>query len=443
MTEESPSTKATAPNFLIERMRADWNSRAAEDARFYIACGRRSEPDAQFQRHALEVVTRVRRDFHWLSPSKPTSARRFLEIGCGVGRLMQHLAQDCGEIHGVDISDEMITRGREFLSSIPHAHLHVAKESDLRAFADSSFDLVYSYAVLQHLPAKELFWRYIAEAFRVLAADGLFVFQFNGSDEERSAYDTWAGVTIPAEPVILACQMAESRIRSIEGQGTQYVWITAQKSSGALRITDHLLRIDEVIGADDRRGIIAAEGPMGFLSVYLRDLPLSFCDVTELSIDISGRVEPANYVGGYDRKGRRQINAFVPQGVSVGAAELVLKWRNQPISKAYPVRVVPAPVAEPRVVALTDGVELSRANVVVCGWAKLWLADITDPNQLQIAIGGVAAPEVTSVCENKRERRYQVNVRIPDTIDSGTVTLQAKVGAVDLPAVEFTVIRNV
>jgi hypothetical protein len=198
-----------------------------------------------------------------------------------------------------------------------------------------------------------------------------------------------------------------------------------------------------VIGADDRRGIIAAEGPMGFLSVYLRDLPLSFCDVTELSIDISGRVEPANYVGGYDRKGRRQINAFVPQGVSVGAAELVLKWRNQPISKAYPVRVVPAPVAEPRVVALTDGVELSRANVVVCGWAKLWLADITDPNQLQIAIGGVAAPEVTSVCENKRERRYQVNVRIPDTIDSGTVTLQAKVGAVDLPAVEFTVIRNV
>jgi|KBSSwiStaDraftv2_1062776.scaffolds.fasta_scaffold16274_5 SAM-dependent methyltransferase len=442
MTGDSPSITASASSDLIGRMRADWNSRAAEDARFYIACGRRSESDARFKSHAAEVISRIRRDFHWLSQSKPLSARRFLEIGCGVGRLMEHLAQDCGEIHGVDISDEMVAQGRKFLSAVPHAHLHVATESDLRAFADSSFDLVYSYAVLQHLPAADLFWRYIAEAFRVLAPGGLFVFQFNGSDDRRDAYDTWAGVIIPAEPVVLACQMAESRIRSIEGQGTQYVWITAQKSTDASGGKDRLVRIDEVIGADDRRGIVVADGPKGFLSLYVRDLPLSVCAVTELSVDISGEVAPANYVGGLDRKGRRQINAFTPQGLQIGAAEVVLKWRNAPIAKAYPIRVIPAPAAEPRVVALSDGLELGLRNTVVCGWAKLWITNLVNADQLEISVAGMVAPEIDSFCEDKRERRYQVNVRIPDTVEPGTVTLQARVRDVTLPPVEFTLVRN-
>jgi hypothetical protein len=197
-----------------------------------------------------------------------------------------------------------------------------------------------------------------------------------------------------------------------------------------------------VIGADDRRGIVVADGPKGFLSLYVRDLPLSLCDVTELSIDISGLVAPANYVGGPDRKGRRQINAFTPLGLKSGAAEVVLKWRNAPIAKAYPIRVMPAPAAEPRVVALADGLELGRANVVACGWAKLWIVDIENPDQLEISVAGMAAAEISSICEDRQQRRYQVNVRVPDSVEAGTVILQARVGDVTLPPVEFILVRN-
>ena len=60
----------------------------------------------------------------------------------------------------------MIRLGRERLAGVSNAHFHVTIESDLRAFADHSIDVVYSYAVMQHLPHRNLFWRYLKEAFR-------------------------------------------------------------------------------------------------------------------------------------------------------------------------------------------------------------------------------------------------------------------------------------
>ena len=33
---------------VLERMRADWNSRAGEDANYYVAFGRREQDDEEF-----------------------------------------------------------------------------------------------------------------------------------------------------------------------------------------------------------------------------------------------------------------------------------------------------------------------------------------------------------------------------------------------------------
>ena len=139
---------------------------AREDPRFYVAFGRRQQADEEFAASAAGVLRRIGEEFVRLEP--PPRARRFLEIGCGLGRLMAPLSAHCGEIHGVDIADDMIDLGRTRIAGIAHAHLHWANDSDLSAFADASFDLVYSYAVMQHLPDEAPFWRYLAESARVL-----------------------------------------------------------------------------------------------------------------------------------------------------------------------------------------------------------------------------------------------------------------------------------
>ena len=54
-----------------------------------------------------------------------------LEIGCGPGRLVRPMSRHFGEIHGIDVSDEMIAQARANLHDIPHARLHHTSGSDL------------------------------------------------------------------------------------------------------------------------------------------------------------------------------------------------------------------------------------------------------------------------------------------------------------------------
>jgi ubiquinone/menaquinone biosynthesis C-methylase UbiE len=99
-----------------------------------------------------------------------------LEIGCGMGRVTQHLAALYREVHGVDISSEMVKRGQQRLAHLPNVHFHQGNGYDLEPFADESFDLVISGYAFQHMP-KTVTYNYFLETWRVLRPDGLFVFQ--------------------------------------------------------------------------------------------------------------------------------------------------------------------------------------------------------------------------------------------------------------------------
>src|SRR5687767_7937056 len=160
------------------RMQADWNRRAREDAHYFVAFGRRNQTDDEFFATAHEQVIGLRREFPRLPPAAPRS-RRALEIGCGPGRLLRPMSRYFGEIHGVDVSDEMVRLAREKLAYIPHAHVHHAPNSTLEAFADGSFDFVYSYAVFQHIPSREVVFGYLEEACRVLKPGGILRCQIN------------------------------------------------------------------------------------------------------------------------------------------------------------------------------------------------------------------------------------------------------------------------
>ena len=175
------------------RMRNDWNARAREDATFFVAFGRRGSGDAEFFATATEVINRVEWELSRVPPLE-RAGWRALEIGCGPGRLMRPLSRHFAQIHGVDVSDEMIALAREKLSDIPNAFPQVTDGSSLAQFADESFDFVYSYAVFQHIPSRDVVFSYLHEARRVMKTGGLTLLQFNGLVNRRSEIDTWDGV---------------------------------------------------------------------------------------------------------------------------------------------------------------------------------------------------------------------------------------------------------
>jgi SAM-dependent methyltransferase len=97
---------------------------------------------------------------------------RVLDIGCGTGRVMEHLAPWCREVHGIDISAEMIDRGRQRLGHLPGVHFHHGNGYDLAGFQDGSFEVVYSIVALQHMP-RTVAYNYLLESHRVLGQGGV------------------------------------------------------------------------------------------------------------------------------------------------------------------------------------------------------------------------------------------------------------------------------
>jgi ubiquinone/menaquinone biosynthesis C-methylase UbiE len=405
---------------LVKQMRRDWDMRAKEDARFYVACGRRNESEAEFLQHAADVVARIRRDMSWLPPGSPEASWRFLEIGCGIGRLLSYLAHDCGEIHGVDISEEMLAQGRARLANLTNVHLHHTPHSDLRDFPDDSFDLVFSYAVFQHLPSVEFVWRYLEEAARVLRPGGVLTAQVNTLPIERDHYDCWSGVLVRPDQLIAHCRAGGLCLRTLEGTDAQYTWITAQKVPSIFRGLSRPSVIRAILSSDGALDCLAARD---IVKLRVAFLPSEACEVAELEIRFRNLTLPVSRIGVADAIRERELEARLPAAIDPGPAKVALYWRGTMVSDFHEV-VVSEPIArKPCIVRATDGQELSRHNVSSCGWVKLWLRNwFHDKAIFAVELDGTAL-SFDLHCDDRFLGAWQVNVELPKDLKSGDCVL--------------------
>ena len=95
---------------------------------------------------------------------------RILEIGCGIGSIVFELSKQAYDITGTDISQEAIAYG---LKKYRDIKLEV-QPAELLSYEDHSFDIVLSFDLFEHIAQID---RHIAEVFRLLKADGYYLFQ--------------------------------------------------------------------------------------------------------------------------------------------------------------------------------------------------------------------------------------------------------------------------
>jgi ubiquinone/menaquinone biosynthesis C-methylase UbiE len=77
--------------------------------------------------------------------------RRVLEVGCAYGRIVRILStQGVPAIVGVDISHRMLVHAQQYLAPLPA--LLVESNAMRLPFADRSFDVVYTYGLMMHVP---------------------------------------------------------------------------------------------------------------------------------------------------------------------------------------------------------------------------------------------------------------------------------------------------
>jgi SAM-dependent methyltransferase len=172
-----------------------------------------------------------------------------LEIGCGTGRLLEALIGCFDDLHGVDVSGEMVRRGRERLNEISHVHLTEIDGRGKLPFEEGSFDLCFAYITFHHIPEKSVVRRYVREANRVLKTQGVFRFHLFGRPEgvlqtireKVTRKSTWRGCKFTISEAVAMTREAgfnvvEANYISAEGRPRFFgktppdaIWITAVK----------------------------------------------------------------------------------------------------------------------------------------------------------------------------------------------------------------------
>jgi ubiquinone/menaquinone biosynthesis C-methylase UbiE len=211
-------------------MRQDWDARAQENAKHYVATSRTSWDDDDFFRSGAEEVRElVEKQSASICNGRPSAQMRILEIGCGAGRMTLALSRFFGRVDAVDISPEMIAQARVALRACTNVHLYVNNGTDLSIFPDNSFDFAISAIVFQHIPKQAIIENYVKETWRVLRSGSLFKFQLQGCPIEEKQANTWVGVGFSEKQMYRIAAGSGFEIRQSTGAGTQYYWLTLAK----------------------------------------------------------------------------------------------------------------------------------------------------------------------------------------------------------------------
>jgi len=408
-----------------EQMREDWNRRAKEDAHYYVAFGRHEQDEEEFLSTASDVLRGFERELKRGLPGTNPRARRALEIGCGPGRLMKPLSRIFGEIHGVDVSDEMIALAKERLKPISHAHAHVGSGADLRLFADESFDFIYSYAVFQHIPSKEVVFSYLADAARVLKPGGLMRFQANNLEAARTAAETWHGCSIEAEEIRAYAASFGLSLLALEAVKTQYMWVTIRKPGPELTVAG-TPRIRRITNSESSEPVAPNRGRYSAVSLWIENLPVK-ADLLTLTLTVGGQPARLTYLSAPEMDGLVQLNAVLPKGLSTGLQPVELTFGDERLAESV-FRIIPAPPAVPRLVEAVDGLDYMSGTRIVSGSVKLFVEELFEPETLVASVDGVPAYDYSILCTDPMPPRHEINFRLPISLGSGPKVLRLEAG---------------
>jgi SAM-dependent methyltransferase len=409
---------------VSERMREEWNQRAREDAHFYVAFGARDQNESAFEATVTGVLREFEVELKRFPRESGPPARRALEIGCGPGRLMKPLSRYFAEIHGVDVSDEMIRLARERLRGIPNAFPRATDGASLGHFADESLDFVYSYAVFQHIPSRAVVLQYMRETCRVLKPGGIFRGQFNGLPHTL-ATDTWAGVVFSAADIRRFTIENGLQLLALEGAETQYMWTTWRKFAPGPPLPPAFIkninnaRSDEPVAPKSERHAV--------ISVWITNLPEE-SDLNNLEVLVEGAHAEVVYAGPPIAEGVRQVNAWLPRGVRTGLLPVEIRLNGRPLCAPGTLRVIPTGPLIPVIISVSDGVNLVDKNRSTSGLVKLQLEEVSAPDQIRITVADRPVAWMELKCIDPRAPRHEINLRLPEGLPPGRHRLTVHIG---------------
>jgi len=126
---------------------------------------------------AAKLIHEFERDLLFRAISQAVRGGRFLEIGCGTGRLLIEAVQRGHRVDGADASGAMLEQLKAKLSDSAQIEVFISDAAQVPQ-PDESYDLVYSIRLLNQTESPEYALKVVEEMCRLARPGGLIFVEF-------------------------------------------------------------------------------------------------------------------------------------------------------------------------------------------------------------------------------------------------------------------------
>jgi hypothetical protein len=138
--------------------------------------------------------------------------------------------------------------------------------------------------------------------------------------------------------------------------------------------------------------------------------------------------------------GIHQINVWMPEGARTGLLPVELRMNGQPLCPpAARARVGRAGPVVPRIVSITDAINLVAKHRCLSGVLKVQLEEVSAPEFVEASLGDHPLQRLEITCIDRRAPRHEFDLRLPEGLPAGRYLLKVRVGRRRLPPVEVEV----
>lgn len=219
------------PNKSLTDLRGHWNRLAKENARYFVNPLTPSGKEAT----EFELKETGMADYEKYLKNDPVIKNRLgsfndksvLDLGCGVGRITEYMANDFKKVHALDLSEEMIESAKKRVIGKKNVEFHIGNGNSI-PLEKQNVDLVFSYQTFQHLPNESLIKDYLEEICRVLKPGGVAKIHLRtglGTYKWRWFY----GVAVTPEFVEGISKKAGFKSFDYRIEGVKNLWVTLNK----------------------------------------------------------------------------------------------------------------------------------------------------------------------------------------------------------------------
>jgi len=152
-------------------------------------------------------------------------------------------------------------------------------------------------------------------------------------------------------------------------------------------------------------------------------------DLNSLEVRVGGVPGFVTHVGHPEHDGLEQVNLLLPEGLRTGIHPVEAGLTDRRSIASSTVRLVPPGPPVPRVLSLTDGIDLLSGSRIVSGSGKATIEEVETPERLRVMVGDREALDTEFFCTDPRLPRYELNFRLPKGISRGPAPVRILLGA--------------